>query len=285
MMDRSIFSRLTHLLLLATGLAAGAVLAPTAMAQAADDHAAHHPGADVTQAPATAPAAPAQPGAPPAPQPPAPPKTGGGMDCCKGMMGGMDHDMSTMGGKGGMPMMGGKGGMMDMMDKPGVPKPGPDMGMMPPPGGRPDDRGDHDRFDRMHPTYRQGMLGWMHPALMGGPAGAPLGGSHLYHAGASNFFLERAFDLSLSADQKRSLLNLREAALLDLATHARQIEQAEQELWALTAKKAPATGEVEAKIREIATHEADARIAWFKAVDQAVAMLNDEQREKITGVK
>ena len=189
--------------------------------------------------------------------PPAPAQamTGGGMA--------MGMDMMKMGG-GAMPaaapgapataMSGGGGmGMMDMMKMEMAGMMG--MGAMPAaPGAMPQS------------------------ALPGFP-----GASHLYHIGATGFFLDHSQHIALTTEQKAGINKAREQALLAKSTADRAVKQAEQELWMLTAADQPDASAITAKIAEIAKLTGDERLAFIRAVGEASKLLTDPQRQSLTG--
>ena len=180
-----------------------------------------------------------------------------------GGMGMMDMDMMKMGG-GAMPaaapgapataMSGGGGmGMMDMMKMEMAGMMG--MGAMPAaPGAMPQS------------------------ALPGFP-----GASHLYHIGATGFFLDHSQHIALTTEQKAGINKAREQALLAKSTADRAVKQAEQELWMLTAADQPDASAITAKIAEIAKLTGDERLAFIRAVGEASKLLTDPQRQSLTG--
>ncbi len=126
----------------------------------------------------------------------------------------------------------------------------------------------------------QGMQGMKVPqsALPGFP-----GASHIYHIGATGFFLDHAEHIGLSAEQQVGLNKIKDQALALKAASDRQIEQAEQELATLTSSDQPDVKKIEAKVREIAKLGSDQRVAFIKAVGEAAKLLTDEQRKILTG--
>jgi Spy/CpxP family protein refolding chaperone len=191
------------------------------------------------------------------------------------MMGMMDKMMGMGGGAmpaGGAPMAGGGMGMMDMdMMK---------MGAMPAPpmaggGGR-----------AMEMAGMMGM-GAMPAAVSGAMPQSALpgfpGASHLYHIGATGFFLDHPQHIALTTEQQAGLNKAREQAALAKSTADRAVVQAEQELWTLTAADQPDATQVEAKIREIGKLRDDERLAFIRAVGEASKRLTDEQRKILTG--
>ena len=109
------------------------------------------------------------------------------------------------------------------------------------------------------------------------------GASHLYHVGATGFFLDQPEHITLSIDQKRQLAEAKETSLLEQAEMQRAIEQAEQELWVLTAADEPDVKDIEAKVRGVEKLKADQRLAFIRAVGGAAQLLTDEQRKQLTG--
>ena len=194
--------------------------------------------------PAPAPSAPAMAGMNPAAAP-----AGGMMGMMSQMMGMMDKMMPMGGASAPMPsgsaMPAGVGmGMMDMMGMGG----GASMAAMPQSG------------------------------LPGFP-----GASHLYHIGATGFFLDHPQHIALTTEQQAGLNKAKEQALLAKSTADRAIEQAEQGLWTLTAADQPDAAKIEATLREIEKLRADERLAFIRAVGDASKILTDEQRKILTG--
>lgn len=109
------------------------------------------------------------------------------------------------------------------------------------------------------------------------------GASHLYHVGASGFFLDHGAHITLSAEQRRELNGLREEAFLGGSSCARKVDEAEQELWELTASDTPEASAIEAKVREIESLRGDRRLAFIRAVGEAAEVLTAEQRNALVG--
>ena len=118
----------------------------------------------------------------------------------------------------------------------------------------------------------------MYSALPGFP-----GASHLYHIGATDFFLDHSQHIALSTEQRAALNKVKEHSLLAKGTSERAIEQAEQELWTLTASDQPDASKIEIKIREIGTLMGDKRLEFIHCVGEATKLLTDEQRKILTG--
>ena len=234
------------------------------------------------------------------PPAPAPAMAGGGMamgmDMMKmgGMMGMMDKMMGMMDKM--MPMGGGAmpaaapmpagGGGMGMMDMDMMKMGGMGGGAMP---AAPMAGGDGMGMMAMDKMEMAGMMG------MGGmPAAAPgampqsalpgfPGASHLYHIGSTGFFLDHPQHIALTTQQTAGLNQAKEQALLAKSTADRAIEQAEQELWALTAADQPDAVKIESKLAEIGKLTADERLAFIRAVGEASKLLTDPQRQSLTG--
>lgn len=199
-----------------------------------------------------------------------------------GMMGMMDKMMGMMD-----KMMGMGGGGMDMMDD--------NMMEMPPMGGSAMPAAlpaagmsgggamDMDKIE---------MAGMMGMAGMGGGATGAMpqsalpgfpGASHLYHIGATGFFLDHPQHIALTTEQQAGLSKAKEQAMLAKSTADRVIEQAEQELWTHTAADQPDAAQIEAKLAEIGKLSSDTRLAFIRAVGDASMLLTDEQRQILTG--
>ena len=270
--------------------------------------------------PAAAAAMPGMPAAtPPAAPAPAPPMAMGMGNMKPGGMPGMKAGaapappmagMSDSPAPGGMGMMGMMDKMMGMMDKmmgmgggaampPAAPMPGMDMGMMdmkipamgggamPPAPAAPMSGGGMsmmDMDDKMEMAGMMGMMGGGGMAAMPQSAlpGFP-GASHLYHLGATGFFLDHKTHIALTIQQQGALNVAKEQALLAKSTADRAKEQAEQELWMLTAADQPDAAKIETKLAEIGKLSADERLAFIHAVGAASKILTDPQRQSLTG--
>lgn len=194
--------------------------------------------------------------------------------------------MSGMSGMSGMPSMGmdgmmmgnmgsKKGGMMGMDNMGGMPgmssMSGPGMGMM-------------DDMD---------MMGMMGMGSMGGTKGQKMkmvgalpgfpGASHIYHIGATDFFLDHPEHITLSTEQQVKLNAAKQKAVTDKANAQRKIEEAEQQLWELTAADQPDAAKIDAKVREIEKLRGDQRLAFIRAVGEAAKVLTDDQRKILLG--
>ena len=109
------------------------------------------------------------------------------------------------------------------------------------------------------------------------------GASHLYHIGATGFFLDHQQHITLTTAQQATLNKAKEQALLAKSSADRAIQQAEQELWTLTAADQPDGAKIKAKLAEIGRLTTEARLAFITAVGEASKLLTDEQRKTLAG--
>ena len=109
------------------------------------------------------------------------------------------------------------------------------------------------------------------------------GVSHLYHIGAAGFFLDHQKHIQLSPEQQKKLNQIRENALLDKATADRSVDEAEQQLWKLTAADQPDLAQIEAKVREIEKLRGDQRLTLVRPVVEAAKVLTEEQTKILLG--
>lgn len=187
---------------------------------------------------------------------------GGGMSGMQmggiGMSGMGNSQMSGMAGMSGMQGMSGMGGMMSKSM----------MGM----GG-----GGMSGMAMMGRAEGMGQM-QMASSLPGFP-----GASHIYHIGATGFFLDHPEHITLTPDQQARLNEIKESALLAQSTYDRQIEEAEQQLWVLTSADSPDATAIEGRVGEIAKLTAEKRIAFIRAVGSAAEVLTQQQRETLAG--
>lgn len=178
----------------------------------------------------------------------------------------------------------GMGGMMDddMMGGPSMMDDG--MGAMPaaaPAAPMMDD--DMDLMGMMGQGSMTGM-GTKGPQMKRASAlpGFP-GVSHLYHIGASGFFLDHPKHVSLTKEQQTKLNRLKQKTLLGKSKVQRQIDEAEQSLWELTSADEPDVEQIETKISEIERLRSEQRLAFIRSVGEAAQVLTSQQREALLG--
>jgi Spy/CpxP family protein refolding chaperone len=131
----------------------------------------------------------------------------------------------------------------------------------------------------------QGMMG-MGPGAGTGMASALPGfpgASHLYHMGATGFFLDHGPHIQLTVQQQQVLNGIKAKSLMDKAATRREIEAAEQELWTLTASDQPDATKIEAKVRVIEKLRGEQRLDFIRAVGEAAQVLTVEQRKSLLG--
>lgn len=109
------------------------------------------------------------------------------------------------------------------------------------------------------------------------------GASHIYHIGASGFFLDYSAALKLTTNQQVALNGIKEKSIGAWAAAQRQIDQAEQELWMLTSSDQPDSMALQTKVRDIEKLKGDQRIAFIRSVGEAARMLTDDQRAALLG--
>lgn len=177
-----------------------------------------------------------------------------------------------------MPMK--KGGAMGAM------KDGDEMmGGMPPGGAMSADPtatpSNADMMGRMRGAMqkRDGMKSMTSAAALPGFPGS----SHLYHIGATGFFLDQDKNITLTTEQKTALGKIRQKATLERASFDRKIEEAEQELWTLTGSDSPDAPAVDAKVRAIEALRGDQRLAFIRNVGEAAKLLAPTQLEVLVG--
>ncbi|MBX9846369.1 MAG: hypothetical protein K2Z80_31645 [Xanthobacteraceae bacterium] len=110
------------------------------------------------------------------------------------------------------------------------------------------------------------------------------GASHLYHVGASGFFLDYSDKLGFSVEQTASLNGTKQRALVEQSAAQRKIDEAEQALWMITAADQPDAAATEAKLREIEKLRSDMRLSFIRAVGEAAKVLTAEQRRMVLGL-
>ena len=193
----------------------------------------------------------------------------------------------TAGASAGMAM--GKKGKMQPM-QPMQPQAAPAAGgMAAMPGSQPAAGGGGMGMDGMMKMMGMGSMpmgGAGSPAAMVMPSALPgfPGTSHIYHIGATGFFLDHPEHITLTLEQQTALSQQKEQALLQQAQIQRRVEEAEQELWVLTAADQPDAAAIDTKVQQIAKLQGDQRIAFIRACGEAARVLTDEQRKQLTGM-
>ncbi len=230
-------------------------------------------------------------------QPAAPGKRMGMMGKGMGMMGDSRMGMMRgehMGGGQGMGMMSGMGGGSGMEKMQGMAGGcGGMSGMKDSQAGAEGMAGKGMMDDQMEMSAMMGMGGMGHGRQAGGAMsrmrqaaqlpGFP-GASHIYHIGATDFFLDHPEHITLSTEQHAALNRLKQKALLQKSASQRKIDQGEQELWELTGSDEPDADAIEAKVEEIEKLRGAQRLAFIRSIGKAAGLLTDEQRQALLGM-
>lgn len=103
----------------------------------------------------------------------------------------------------------------------------------------------------------------------------------LMHIGAKGFFTDRPQTFTPLADQAKTFADIKERSAMDMMASDKRIQEAEQSLWTLTASDSPNLVEIETKAREVEKLRADQRVAFIRAVAEAVKILTPEQKENL----
>ena len=103
------------------------------------------------------------------------------------------------------------------------------------------------------------------------------------HIGATDFFLDHPEHITLSTEQKTKLGRAKQKATTDKATAQRKVEEAEQQIWELTAADQPDAAKIDAKVREVEKLRGDQRMAFIRSVGEAAQVLTDDQRKILLG--
>ena len=134
-----------------------------------------------------------------------------------------------------------------------------------------------------------GMMDMMGRGMTGGPAG--MGdcpgmatvepGTFGYERPWISFALVHAKELALTPEQVKALTALRDEFQKGGAQWAQDIREGETALAKLYAQKPLDLTAIEARIKDLAAKQAELRLARVKAIDKGVALLTEEQRQKL----
>ena len=111
------------------------------------------------------------------------------------------------------------------------------------------------------------------------------GASHIYHIGATGFFLDHNEHIDLTLEQKTRLNEKKQEILLAQSEFDRRIEGLEEVLWSLTAASTPDIKRIETEVRAIEAQRAEKRLAFIRAVGEAAQILTAEQRQTLAGTR
>jgi hypothetical protein len=109
------------------------------------------------------------------------------------------------------------------------------------------------------------------------------GVSHIYHIGATGFFLNHSEQIALSIKQRAALNVVQRKALLNKFTARRKIEEAEQQLWELTGTDEPDDSQIQLAVQAIEKLRGAQRIAFIQSVGEAAKVLTAEQHQILLG--
>lgn len=122
------------------------------------------------------------------------------------------------------------------------------------------------------------------PQEMMGQMGGMMSGMPMGHPGERPLItqaLQQREQLGLSADQVAALEAARAEFAGDAKRRGADIEAAEQELGTLLGESTVDLAKVEAKVRQIASSQADLRLARIRTLEKGKAILSAEQRAKL----
>ena len=136
-----------------------------------------------------------------------------------------------------------------------------------------------------------GMSGGAQPAaggmvaMSGPPSAMPgqPGTSHLYHIGSTGFFLNHSQHITLTQDQVMTLSLLKEKSMLGRVLMQQQMDQAEQEIYAMTSADQPDTSKIQAKVAQIEKLRGEERMNFIRAVGEATHVLSHAQYLALMG--
>lgn len=111
------------------------------------------------------------------------------------------------------------------------------------------------------------------------------GASHLYHIGATNFYLDHPEHLTLTLEQQARLSEIRTKALMRRSDYNRKIQLEEENIWILTASDRPDLKLIADKIRVVEKLRGDQRIAFIEDVGRATSQLSGIQIQALIGEK
>ena len=190
------------------------------------------------------------------------------------------------------PAMGGM--MMDAMEMGMPPTPGAAMGnspgsMAPAAAAPAPAMGGMGMMDKemggMPPKVGPGMMGQMGSksgmATMPATLPAMSGNPHIYHVGATGFFLDHAKMIGLTTEQKTAINSIKKQALQRRTAFQQKIVQGEQQLWALTDSDVPDASQIQAKLSEIEKLRAEKRYDFINSVGEAAKVLTDHQKQMV----
>ena len=109
------------------------------------------------------------------------------------------------------------------------------------------------------------------------------GTSHIYHVGATGFFLDHSEHLNLTSEQNAALNTIKEESGKNQEDLKTKIETLESELWTLTGSDTPDIRKITDKVKTIESLRTEKRLSFIRAVGKAADTLNQKQREALVG--
>ncbi len=109
------------------------------------------------------------------------------------------------------------------------------------------------------------------------------GRSHLYHVGATGFFLDHDDHVQLTDAQRADLARIKSVAQNGHAEVLSRIAAAEHDLYVVTSADGFSREAVDAGVRRIAALYVERRLAFIQAVGQAASVLTNAQRRALVG--
>jgi len=119
----------------------------------------------------------------------------------------------------------------------------------------------------------------MKTAMPAQPPTKESGPPALLHIGAKGFFLDRPQIFTPRADQAKTLGEIKERSAMEMMAVDKNLQEAEQQVWKLTASERPDIAQIEGKVREVEKLRAEQRIAFIRSVSEAANLLTAEQKE------
>ena len=148
-----------------------------------------------------------------------------------------------------------------------------------------------DKGMSMHGMDMMQMMGMMHGDMatmkMGDKSvpnsalpGFP-GITHIYHVGATGFFLDHDTHLELSEEQKLKLEAIKQKSEAEQMAFTAKIEEAEKEIWSLTGSDEPEIDQILEKVKESESIKTEKRLGFIRSVGEAAGILSAAQREQL----
>ncbi len=109
------------------------------------------------------------------------------------------------------------------------------------------------------------------------------GRSHLYHVGATGFFLDHDDHVQLTDAQRADLARIKAVAQRGHTEVLSRIAAAEHDLYVVTSADGFSREAVDAAVRRIAALYVERRLAFIQAVGQAASVLTNAQRRTLVG--